>query len=67
MNGSVPVTGNAEADELLATNPLALLLGMLLDQQVPMEWAFVGPYLLKERMGGTLDAATIAATDPTSS
>lgn len=63
MDGTVPVTGNAEADELNATNPLALLLSMLLDQQVPMEWAFVGPFLLKERMG-TLDAATIAATDP---
>lgn len=35
MNGSVPVTGNAEADELNATNPLALLLSMVLDQQVP--------------------------------
>ena len=60
MKGTVPVTGNPEADELNATNPLALLLSMLLDQQVPMEWAFIGPYLLKERMGG-LDARTIAA------
>ena len=60
MKGTVPVTGNPDADELNATNPLALLLSMLLDQQVPMEWAFIGPYLLKERMGG-LDARTIAA------
>ena len=60
MKGTVPVTGNAEADELNATNPLALLLSMLLDQQVPMEWAFIGPYLLKERMG-ELDARAIAS------
>jgi uncharacterized HhH-GPD family protein len=59
----IPITGNADADQLLEDEPLALLLGMLLDQQVPMEWAFFGPYLLKERMGG-LDAARIAAMDP---
>jgi len=61
MQGDLSVTGNAEADALLNTNPLALLLGMLLDQQVPMEWAFIGPFLLKERMDGTLDAHAIAA------
>src|SRR3954469_19468352 len=61
MQGDLAVTGDAEADLLLNTNPLALLLGMLLDQQVPMEWAFFGPYLLKERMGGTLDARAIAS------
>lgn len=61
---SVPVTGNAEADELNATDPLALLIAMLLDQQVPMEWAFVAPYRLKERLGGQLDAAAIARMDP---
>src|SRR3954470_10941426 len=61
MQGDLSVTGNAEADALLEENPLALLLGMLLDQQVPMEWAFFGPYLLQERMGGTLDAHAIAA------
>jgi uncharacterized HhH-GPD family protein len=60
MQGDLAVTGNADADKLLNSDPLALLLGMLLDQQVPMEWAFIGPYLLKERMGG-LDARTIAA------
>src|SRR3954454_14759077 len=63
MQGDLSVTGNAEADALLNTPPLALLLGMLLDQQVPMEWAFFGPQLLKERMGGVLDAQTIANTD----
>src|SRR5436305_10791050 len=61
MQGDLSVTGNADADALLNSNPLALLLGMLLDQQVPMEWAFFGPYLLKERMGGTLDAHAIAS------
>ncbi|MGH8883947.1 MAG: HhH-GPD-type base excision DNA repair protein [Egibacteraceae bacterium] len=60
----IPLTGNAEADRLLEAEPLALMLGMLLDQQVPMEWAFIGPYRLRERLGGTLDAAAIAATDP---
>jgi uncharacterized HhH-GPD family protein len=60
MKGTLVLTGDPEADALLNTDPLALLLGMLLDQQVPMEWAFFGPHLLKERMGGTLDAHAIA-------
>ncbi len=59
-----PVTGDAAADHLLETEPLALLLGMLLDQQVPMEWAFRAPATLKERLGGSLDAAAIAAMAP---
>lgn len=58
------ITGDAVADELLTTNPLALLIGMLLDQQVPMETAFAGPEKLRERMGGALDAAAIADADP---
>ena len=58
------MTGNEEADSLLAAEPLALLIGMLLDQQVPMEWAFGAPARLKERLGGQLDAATIAEMDP---
>ncbi|MFB7913808.1 HhH-GPD-type base excision DNA repair protein [Streptomyces sp. NPDC056061] len=54
-----------EADGLLARSPLAALVGMLLDQQVPMEWAFTGPYTLARRMGGDdLDAHEIAAYDP---
>ncbi|HEX9682994.1 MAG TPA: HhH-GPD-type base excision DNA repair protein [Acidimicrobiales bacterium] len=57
------VTGDPAADALLRTNPLALLIGMLLDQQVPMEWAFVGPLRLTERLDGDLDAAAIAAMD----
>jgi uncharacterized HhH-GPD family protein len=60
----MPVTSNEEANELLVSDPLALLLGMLLDQQVPMEWAFLGPHTLRQRLGGRLDAATIAALDP---
>ncbi len=55
------LTGDPEADTLLSENPLALLLGMVLDQQIPMERAFRAPLELKERLGGTLDAAAIAA------
>ncbi|MGH3319314.1 MAG: HhH-GPD-type base excision DNA repair protein [Streptosporangiaceae bacterium] len=55
---------NPEADALLDSEPLALLVGMLLDQQVPMEWAFTGPYTIAQRMGGGLDAHEIAACDP---
>lgn len=62
---SLYVTGDPEADKLLSDDPLALLVGMLLDQQVPMEWAFGAPLRLKERLGGRLDAAHIAAMDPT--
>lgn len=64
MKGTLYITGNPEADHLLNADPLALLFGMLLDQQVPMEWAFVAPSLLKQRLGGRLDAAEIAAMDP---
>jgi uncharacterized HhH-GPD family protein len=60
---TIPVTNNEAANLLLATDPLALLLGMLLDQQVPMEWAFMGPQTLKDRLGH-LDAAKIAVMDP---
>ncbi|MGV3758178.1 MAG: HhH-GPD-type base excision DNA repair protein [Actinomycetota bacterium] len=57
----LPVTGDADADDLLVQDPLARLIGMLLDQQVPMEWAFSSPLKLRERLGGRLDAAAIAA------
>ena len=60
---SFPITGDAAADQLLVDDPLALVIGMLLDQQVPMEWAFRGPAALSERLGG-LDAARIAAMAP---
>ena len=56
-------TENAEANRLLDTDPLALLIGMVLDQQVKMEKAFSGPYELKLRLGG-LDAKKIARMDP---
>jgi len=57
----MPITGDPESDQLLMDEPLALLIGMLLDQQVPMEWAFRGPATLKRRFGGALDAHQIAA------
>ena len=57
-------TGDPEADQLLAREPLALLIGMLLDQQFPMERAFHSPYDLKQRLGGKLDVAAIAEMDP---
>jgi uncharacterized HhH-GPD family protein len=60
---AIPITGDTEADLLLQEEPLALLLGMLLDQQVPMEWAFKGPHTLRERLGGDLSAARIASMD----
>jgi len=55
---------DTEADKLLSEDPLALLIGMVLDQQIPLEWAFKGPLMLKERLGGVLDAAHIASMDP---
>src|SRR5206468_8883763 len=59
----LPLTGDTDADQLLEDDPLALLIGMLLDQQVPMERAFHSPFDLKERLGGRLDAAGIADMD----
>jgi uncharacterized HhH-GPD family protein len=56
-------TGNAEADALVARDPLALLIGFCLDQQVPVEKAFVGPLEIQRRLG-TLDARELAAIDP---
>jgi uncharacterized HhH-GPD family protein len=56
-------TGNDEADRLIAENPLALLIGFVLDQQVTVPTAFVGPLKLKQRLG-RLDAAEIAGLDP---
>jgi len=58
------LTGNAAADQLLAKDPNAVLIGMVLDQQVTMEKAFTGPAVIAERMGGRLDVAAIAAMDP---
>ncbi|MCU1423726.1 MAG: Fe-S cluster assembly protein HesB [Microbacteriaceae bacterium] len=63
MTPTLHITDDAEADALLSKNPLALLIGMLLDQQVPMETAFAGPAKLLDRIG-TLDPEAIAAYDP---
>jgi uncharacterized HhH-GPD family protein len=60
---SLPFTGDAEADRLLAVDPLALLIGFALDQQVTVQKAFSGPAELMRRLGH-LDAARIAAMDP---
>ena len=60
---AIAVTGDYDADLQVSTDPLSLLLAMLLDQQVPMERAFRSPYDLKERLGGRLDAVEIADMD----
>ena len=57
------ITGDAAADRLLTDDPLALLIGMLLDQQVPMETAFAGPLKIQQRTG-SVDAAVLAGYDP---
>ena len=57
-------TEDEEANRLLATDGLALLIGMLLDQQFPMERAFYGPQLLRERLGEDLTAERLAGWDP---
>lgn len=62
MTGTMFITGDADADQLLNSDGTAVLIGMLLDQQVPMEWAFAGPATLRARLGH-LDASKIAAMD----
>ncbi|MER5925469.1 HhH-GPD-type base excision DNA repair protein [Streptomyces mirabilis] len=65
MDVSLHIAQDPEADALLSRSPLAALTGMLLDQQVPMEWAFKGPRTIASRMGADeLDAHEIAAYDP---
>ncbi|WP_330331603.1 Fe-S cluster assembly protein HesB [Streptomyces sp. NBC_00536] len=65
MDITMRLAQQPEADALLGRSPLAALVGMLLDQQVPMEWAFAGPYTIAQRMGtDDLDAHAIAAQDP---
>ena len=63
MADALHFTGDAEANELLAADPLALLVGFVLDQQVTVPTAFSGPLKLKQRLG-RLDAAEIAELDP---
>lgn len=58
------LSGNPAADRFLSDDPLALLIGMVLDQQVPLERAFSSPLDLKNRLGGRLDAAEMASMDP---
>ncbi len=65
MDVTLHLAQDPEADELLGRSPLAALVGMLLDQQVPMEWAFKGPRTIAGRLGADdLDAHEIAAQDP---
>ncbi len=61
---TLTLTGDDEADALLSDNGFALLVGMLLDQQIAMELAFVGPRRLAQRLDGELTPATVAAQDP---
>jgi uncharacterized HhH-GPD family protein len=61
---TLTLTSDPDADRVLSENAFALLVGMLLDQQIAMEQAFVGPARLQERLGGTLTPAAVAATDP---
>ncbi len=60
------LSGDAEADAVVSRDPLALLIGMVLDQQIPIEKAFSSPAVLARRLGGDgpLDAASIAAMEP---
>ncbi|PHQ50875.1 Fe-S cluster assembly protein HesB [Streptomyces cinnamoneus] len=65
MDHPLRLAQQPEADELLSRSPLAALTGMLLDQQIPMEWAFTGPHTVAARLGrDDLDAQEIAAYDP---
>ncbi len=61
---SLYLSGDEAADDLLSTDPLALLVGMVLDQQIPLERAFRSPADLKDRLGGSLDVGAIATMDP---
>jgi uncharacterized HhH-GPD family protein len=58
------LTGDERGDELLSTNAFALLIGMLLDQQIRMEIAFLGPSRLRDRLGIELTPANVAASAP---
>ncbi|MEV6758314.1 HhH-GPD-type base excision DNA repair protein [Streptomyces sp. NPDC051214] len=65
MDVTLHLAQEPEADALLGRSPLAALVGMLLDQQVPMEWAFAGPHTIARRLNADdLDAHEIAAYDP---
>ncbi|BDZ40715.1 (Fe-S)-cluster assembly protein [Paraoerskovia sediminicola] len=63
MTAQLWITGDDATDKLLSDDPFALLIGMLLDQQYPMEHAFAGPRKIRDR-AGSFDVAAIAAADP---
>lgn len=63
MGVHINITGDPAADKVLSEDPFALLVGMMLDQQFPMEHAFMGPAKVLERLG-TLEPGAIAAADP---
>lgn len=60
----IRIAQDEHADQVLTESPFALLVGMLLDQQFPMERAFAGPAKIQERLDGPFDPATVAAADP---
>src|SRR5687768_1224828 len=61
---SLHLAQDPDADKLLSEDPLALLIGMVLDQQIPLEWAFTGPKTIRDRLGKDLDAKSLANMDP---
>ncbi|MCJ7781934.1 MAG: Fe-S cluster assembly protein HesB [Acidimicrobiia bacterium] len=66
MSQRLAYTEDEEANDLLEKQPFALLVGIVLYQQIPIETAFLGPYRLRERLGGELDPSQIAGLDPES-
>lgn len=64
MTGQLPYTDDPAANALLEEDPFALLVGIVLYQQIPVETAFAGPSRLKERLGGDLDPSLVANLDP---
>jgi uncharacterized HhH-GPD family protein len=60
----IHITDDEAVDQLLTDEPLALLIAMVLDQQIPLERAFRSPFDLRQRLGGRLDAAELASMDP---
>jgi uncharacterized HhH-GPD family protein len=63
MSAELHLTGDENADQLLSSDPNALLIGMVLDQQDRLEKAFAGPWVMAQRMGGTFDPSKIAEMD----
>jgi len=57
------ITGDEHADRVLTDDPFALLVGMLLDQQIPLEKAFTSPWVLEQRLGHGLDEAASHAAE----